>query len=152
MVWAHNLCVNNVSAITHLDDWKSKLTNQKQPSFPQSQRSAAPNSGTSPTTTKAHRPYRDFQRAVHHIIDTSRRPRLGGIVRGKARNDASEGSKWRVYEPWPAAKQPRQKRMSRARKGCGRCARVCATGVQESAPWGKTFGEMLPSNIGSIRG
>ena len=29
---------------------------------------------------------------------------------------------------------------------------VCHTGVQESAPWGKTFGEMLPSNIDSIRG
>ena len=68
------LCVNNVSAITHLDDGKSKLTNQKQLSFPQSQRSAAPNSGTSPTTTKAHRPYRDFQRAVHHIIDISPLP------------------------------------------------------------------------------
>ena len=81
--------------------------------------------GYTGTTTKAHRPYRDFQRAVHHIIDTSRRPRLGGIVRGKARNDASEGSKWRVYEPWPAAKQPRQKRMSRSRKDCERCAKVC---------------------------
>ena len=45
--------------------------------------------------------------------------------------------RWRVYEAWPAAKQPRQKRMSRARKGGGRCARVFATGVQESAPWGK---------------
>jgi len=42
----------------------------KRLSFPQSQRLTAPNSGTSPATTKANRPRRDFQEAVHRAIDT----------------------------------------------------------------------------------
>ena len=82
-------------------------------SFHQSQRSAAPNSGTSPTTTKAHRPYRDFQRAVHHIID------MTGVGEG-AEYTCFQGVRVVRLGPGPDPRDPRRPPVIHRRRVLGR--------------------------------
>ena len=71
---------------------------------------------------------------------------------GRARKDAADGYKVTIVRSLACGQATAPKEDEQGAQRWWAVRKGVCHGVQESAPWGKTFGEMLPSNIDRIRG